>query len=162
MRPLRCRSVSLACAFLLSLTLGACSGKSSAPSTSSTNSSADAERVLWETESAASEVKVDAAGVATLRLRAIEGYKINQDFPARVVASTEGSGLHLPQREIKGLFENKELLFKVPVEGRGVGEHTLSMVGDFSICLDDENGYCLLFNGKNFTSKVTVTAATPL
>ena len=114
----------------------------------------------WSVRQAAVTASVGAPGTARLQIQAAPGFKINTEFPSRVVASADAEQLTLPQAEVSGILEAKDrLAFAVPFEGRNPGAHQIQLKGDFSICLDDENGYCLLFNQETLALNIQVEGA---
>ena len=115
----------------------------------------------WSVRQDAVTATVGAPGAARLQIQAAPGFKINAEFPSRVVASADVELLSLPQTEVLGTFEGKELLtFVVPFEGRSPGAHQIQLLGDFSVCLDDENGYCLLFRQEPLALNIQVDGST--
>ena len=114
----------------------------------------------WSARQAAVTASLGSPGTARLQIQAAPGFKINTEFPSRVVASADAEQLTLPQAEVSGTLEAKDrLAFAVPFEGRSLGAHQIQLKGDFSICLDDENGYCLLFNQETLALNVQIEGA---
>ena len=114
----------------------------------------------WSVRQAVATASVGSPGTARLQIQAAPGFKVNTEFPSRVVASADAEQLTLPQAEVSGTLEDKDrLAFAVPFEGRSPGAHQIQLKGDFSICLDDENGYCLLFNQETLALNVQIEGA---
>ena len=105
---------------------------------------------------------VDPAAVAlgaqtaiTITVNPADGYKWNDEYPAKFVVSA-GEGVTLGKTEFKSkkkdiLLAGKKATFKVPLTAANAGTIDLTLKGGFSVCNDTS---CKIFRKKTITLKV--------
>ena len=153
------------CLTLSSFALGGCSPKtqSSSPSKSSTSQSSVSQKKTSststpsKTSSPSSKLIQDGetyqvyypqaalsspSGQHVVKVIPKPGYKVNQDFPHRMVINPTAK-LKFEQTSLTGSFTKKELAYTVKLQGEK-GTHTVNAVADFSICND---AMCKLYRG---------------
>lgn len=105
---------------------------------------ASVKRASFEVELlAAGPYRVSEVGEASVSLRAVGGYKVNDEYPHRFKLDPSDA-LDYPEPVVRGervKVNGKQATFSVPLSAKRVGEHTLAGTLAFSVCTPER---CLM------------------
>jgi hypothetical protein len=102
-------------------------------------------------------IKVGGKAVAKIIIEPTGGMKFNKDFPSSFIvtagkhAACDKKKLSARKGDVK--IDGKKGLVNVPLSARATGTGALSVIGNFSVCSDEQ---CYVLRGERLSLPVTV------